>query len=102
VRFAPRRPRRRRPAAHRQQARLSIADRPRLIAIGSSTGGVEALQILLSDFPVDCPPTLIVQHINERFAPAVARTLDQNARRASSLPSRTCRCARPCLSGARR
>jgi len=60
------------------QARLSIADRPRLIAVGSSTGGVEALQILLSDFPVDCPPTLIVQHINERFAPAVARTLDQN------------------------
>jgi two-component system chemotaxis response regulator CheB len=76
------------------QARLSIADRPRLIAIGSSTGGVEALQILLSDFPVDCPPTLIVQHINERFAPAVARTLDQNCPRASSLPSRTCRCAK--------
>jgi two-component system chemotaxis response regulator CheB len=33
------------------QARLSIVDRPRLIAIGSSTGGVEALQTLLGDFP---------------------------------------------------
>jgi len=47
-----------------------------MIAIGSSTGGVEALQILLKDFPADCPPTVIVQHVNPRFAPAIARTLD--------------------------
>jgi two-component system chemotaxis response regulator CheB len=59
-----------------RETRSSIADRPQLIAIGSSTGGVEALQILLSEFPEDCPPTLVVQHINARFAPAVARTLD--------------------------
>jgi two-component system chemotaxis response regulator CheB len=59
-------------------AHAGPAERPRLIAIGSSTGGVEALQILLSGFPADCPPTLIVQHIAMRFAPAVARTLDQN------------------------
>jgi two-component system chemotaxis response regulator CheB len=50
-------------------------ERPRLIAIGSSTGGVEALQVLLGGFPADCPPTVIVQHISSRFAPAVARTL---------------------------
>lgn len=48
----------------------------RLIAIGSSTGGVEALQILLSQFPADCPPTLVVQHINGHFAEAVAKRLD--------------------------
>lgn len=48
----------------------------RLIAIGSSTGGVEALQVLLKDFPATCPPTVIVQHVNPRFAPAIARTLD--------------------------
>lgn len=48
----------------------------RVIAIGSSTGGVEALQVLLRDFPADCPPALIVQHVNERFAPAIAQTLD--------------------------
>jgi len=47
-----------------------------MIAIGSSTGGVEALQVLLKDFPEDCPPTVIVQHVNPRFAPAIARTLD--------------------------
>ncbi|MDP3550945.1 MAG: chemotaxis response regulator protein-glutamate methylesterase [Novosphingobium sp.] len=60
------------------EVRGTLADRPALIAIGSSTGGVEALQTVLSGFPADCPPTLIVQHINARFAPAVARTLDQS------------------------
>jgi two-component system chemotaxis response regulator CheB len=48
----------------------------RVIAIGASTGGVEALQILLRHFPADCPPTLVVQHVDARFAPAIARTLD--------------------------
>lgn len=55
----------------------SIRRDARLIAIGSSTGGVEALQVLLRDFPQDCPPTVIVQHVNPRFAAAIARTLDQ-------------------------
>lgn len=57
--------------------RRSIRRDTRLIAIGASTGGVEALQVLLREFPADCPPTLIVQHVNPRFAPAIARTLDQ-------------------------
>lgn len=63
----------------RRVARVSNGASPQLIAIGSSTGGVEALQVLLREFPEDCPPTLIVQHINARFAPAVARTLDAAA-----------------------
>ncbi|TIX49070.1 protein-glutamate methylesterase/protein-glutamine glutaminase [Alteraurantiacibacter aquimixticola] len=49
---------------------------PELIAIGSSTGGVEALRTLLAGFPADCPPTVIVQHVNARFAPAIAQSLD--------------------------
>lgn len=51
--------------------------RPTLIAIGASTGGIEALQLLLQSFPADCPPTVVVQHINGHFAEAVARRLDQ-------------------------
>lgn len=50
---------------------------PSLIAIGASTGGVEALQRLLAGFAADCPPTVIVQHVNASFAPAIARTLDR-------------------------
>lgn len=48
-----------------------------LIAIGASTGGVEALHKILPDFPDDCPPTLIVQHISAAFAPAMAARLDK-------------------------
>lgn len=66
------------------ESRRSIRRDTRLIAIGSSTGGVEALQILLRGFPDDCPPTLIVQHVNPRFAPAIARTLDK------VCPARVC------------
>jgi len=50
---------------------------PSLVAIGSSTGGVEALHAVLSAFPIDCPPTVIVQHVNARFAPSIAQSLDQ-------------------------
>lgn len=66
------------PASRSQASRegCPLAENTGLIAIGSSTGGVEALQILLRDFPEDCPPTMIVQHVNSRFAPAIAKTLD--------------------------
>ena len=58
----------------------AVGAQTRVIAIGSSTGGVEALQVLLGHFPEDCPPTLIVQHVDARFAPAIARTLDSSSR----------------------
>jgi two-component system, chemotaxis family, protein-glutamate methylesterase/glutaminase len=48
----------------------------KIIAIGSSTGGVEALHQVLPAFPADCPPTLIVQHISAAFAPAMAERLN--------------------------
>ncbi len=48
-----------------------------IIAIGASTGGVEALHHVLKRFPADCPPTLIVQHINGLFATAMAKRLDE-------------------------
>lgn len=64
------------PIGNSRAPRVATGAAPRLIAIGASTGGVEALQILLQDFPEDCPPTLVVQHINGHFAEAVARRLD--------------------------
>jgi len=51
---------------------------PDLIVIGSSTGGVEALHTVLSGFPANCPPTLVVQHVNGSFAAAIARSLDDD------------------------
>ncbi|MDJ0977118.1 MAG: chemotaxis response regulator protein-glutamate methylesterase [Erythrobacter sp.] len=68
-----------RAAAARSTSRKTGAGyEPALICIGSSTGGVEALHALLSDFPENCPPTLIVQHVNGGFAGAIAKSLDQD------------------------
>jgi len=55
---------------------VAVTRSAQIVAIGASTGGVEALQEVLSSFPANCPPTLIVQHVNATFAPAIARSLD--------------------------
>ncbi|PTX00192.1 CheB methylesterase domain-containing protein [Pararhodobacter aggregans] len=50
----------------------------RLILIGSSTGGVDALLRVLGSFPADCPPTLVVQHTGAAYSAGLARLLDRN------------------------
>ncbi len=52
----------------------------KLIAIGASTGGVEALKAVLMLFPEDTPPVVIAQHMPERFTAAFARRLDSECR----------------------
>lgn len=51
-----------------------------LIAIGSSTGGVEALFSLFGAFPADCPPVLVVQHMPPVFTASFAARLDRACR----------------------
>ena len=53
-----------------------IGGSKKLIAIGASTGGVEALTKLLAQWPANCPPTVIVQHISGALAKALARRLN--------------------------
>lgn len=65
--------------APQSRGRNALKAEPSIIAIGSSTGGVEALHTLLSQFPADCPPTLIVQHVSGCFADAIAASLDRAA-----------------------
>lgn len=48
-----------------------------VIAIGASTGGVEALFSLLSALPPDIPPTLVVQHMPGMFTSGFAARLDR-------------------------
>lgn len=48
-----------------------------IIAIGSSTGGVEALLTLLSGFPPNCPPTVVTQHMPAAFLQSFAARLDK-------------------------
>ena len=47
----------------------------RVIAIGVSTGGVQAIQRLLASFPPDAPGIVIVQHMPTEFTSAFARRL---------------------------
>jgi two-component system chemotaxis response regulator CheB len=47
-----------------------------VIALGASTGGVQALGTVLHALPVDCPPVVIVQHMPAGFTEAFARRLN--------------------------
>ena len=47
-----------------------------LVAIGASTGGVEALRVLIAALPADAPAVLIAQHMPARFTTTFAARLD--------------------------
>lgn len=48
----------------------------RVIAIGASTGGVEALREILAELPQQIPPLLIAQHMPAGYTETFARRLD--------------------------
>lgn len=50
----------------------------RLVVIGASTGGIEALIAVLAAYPANCPPTMIVQHIGADFVAGLVRRLDRH------------------------
>lgn len=49
----------------------------RIVLVGSSTGGVDAIESLLSGYPAICPPTLITQHMPASFLASFAARLAQ-------------------------
>lgn len=53
-----------------------VRSREWVIALGASTGGVQALGTVLHALPVDCPPVVIVQHMPAGFTEAFARRLN--------------------------
>ncbi|SCW34331.1 two-component system, chemotaxis family, response regulator CheB [Rhizobium mongolense subsp. loessense] len=59
---------------------VSVADfrvGRKIVAIGSSTGGVEALITVLQKFPANCPPTVITQHMPPTFTKSFADRLNR-------------------------
>lgn len=78
-----------RPRPHRKEARVVTSaplSRPfppgeysaqRVILIGASTGGVEALRFLLPCLPDGLPPIAVVQHIPPNFSRLMAQRLDE-------------------------
>lgn len=66
----------RRPSGARP--RPASRQRPdRIVLIGASTGGVDALLAVLACFPPDCPPTAIVQHTGKGFSDSLIKLLDR-------------------------
>lgn len=64
-----------RPVTLRIDPLLSSAGR--IVAVGASTGGVEALQRLLVNLPANCPAILITQHMPPGFTASFAKRLDE-------------------------
>lgn len=54
--------------------------RQKLVLIGASTGGVDALIKILGTYPENCPPTAIVQHTGAAFGEGLVRLLSRHCR----------------------
>lgn len=52
----------------------------KVVAVGASTGGTEALRVFLQELPLDAPGIVIVQHMPENFTRAFAQRLDSLCR----------------------
>lgn len=48
----------------------------RVVVIGTSTGGTQALEYLFTQLPRSAPPIVVVQHMPEHFTAAFAKRLD--------------------------
>lgn len=48
----------------------------RIVFVGASTGGTEAVKTFLQGIPPDCPPILVVQHMPESFTASFAARLN--------------------------
>ncbi len=62
----------------RQGALKETTDK--IVAIGASTGGTEALRLLLQAMPVACPPLVVVQHMPEGFTRSFSQRLNNLCR----------------------
>jgi two-component system, chemotaxis family, protein-glutamate methylesterase/glutaminase len=61
-------------------SRAMVQTTEKIVAIGASTGGTEALRVLLEAMPLDCPGIVVVQHMPEHFTRSFALRLDSLCR----------------------
>ena len=62
------------PAADKYSAMIQTTER--VVAIGTSTGGTQALEVVLTSLPRVTPGMVIVQHMPEKFTAAFAERLN--------------------------
>ncbi|MHB8907582.1 MAG: protein-glutamate methylesterase/protein-glutamine glutaminase [Syntrophales bacterium] len=61
-------------------SRAMIQTTEKVVVVGASTGGTEALRVFLEALPADAPGIVVVQHMPENFTAAFARRLDSICR----------------------
>jgi two-component system chemotaxis response regulator CheB len=59
-----------------EKGHVFVETTERVVVVGASTGGTEALREFLEAFPEDAPGIVIVQHMPEHFTAAFAKRLD--------------------------
>lgn len=57
-------------------SKAMIQTTEKIVVIGASTGGTEALKTVLESLPIDTPGIVIVQHMPEKFTTAFANRLN--------------------------
>ena len=68
---------------YKENVQAKITSKPlsettnKIIAIGASTGGTEALKTVLTGMPPNAPGTLVVQHMPANFTTSFAERLDE-------------------------
>jgi two-component system chemotaxis response regulator CheB len=60
----------------RSNSRAMVQTTEKIVVVGASTGGTEALRVFLEGLPSDSPGIVIVQHMPENFTKAFANRLD--------------------------
>ena len=61
---------------HRPGVGVPVGAGSRIVFVGASTGGTEAVKTFLLGMPADGPPILVVQHMPESFTASFAARLD--------------------------
>jgi two-component system chemotaxis response regulator CheB len=61
-------------------SKAMIRTTEKVVVVGASTGGTEALRVFLEDMPLDSPGIVIVQHMPENFTRSFAARLDSLCR----------------------
>jgi two-component system chemotaxis response regulator CheB len=61
----------------KSKSKAMILTTDKVLVVGASTGGTEALRDFLTRIPIECPGIVIVQHMPENFTRSFAQRLDQ-------------------------
>lgn len=58
----------------------------KIIALGASTGGTEAIKTVVKDLPADTPPIVITQHLPAAFSESFVRHIDLITAMTATIP----------------